>query len=72
MENYKNVVNDNYLRDKVIKNRKFMKRREKVTRWKYVGDWMEIEKNKHLEEAYLEGYSRNACKASNQYLTDWD
>ncbi len=70
MENYKNVVNDNYLRDKVIKNGKFMKRREKVTRWKYVWDWSE--KDKHLEENYLKRYSRNACKASNQYLTNWD
>jgi hypothetical protein len=70
MENSKNIVNDSYLRDKVFKNGKFMKRREKVTRWKYF-DWRNNLKQKNLEEAYLESYSRNVCKASNKYLFDW-
>ncbi len=72
MENYKNVVNDNYLRDKVFKHGKFMKRKEKTSRGKYVWDWLDNERNKHKVEAYLERYSRNACKASNRSLTDWD
>ena len=63
MEDLKDIVCKNYIRNKVFKHGKFMKKGNKTHRSGW-GD-NELEKQKSKNSALLDNYVRNACRSFN-------